>query len=34
SFDPDSTEPEWALAFRWDVVLRGQGATLFESPAP
>ena len=34
AFDPDATEPEWALAFRWDIVLRGHGATPFESPAP
>jgi hypothetical protein len=29
SFDLDATEPEWALAFRWDIVLRGQGAEGF-----
>ena len=27
-FDPDATEPEWALAFEWDVVLR---ATPFDA---
>jgi protocatechuate 3,4-dioxygenase beta subunit len=29
-FDLDATEPEWALAFRWDIVLRGTGSTPFE----
>jgi protocatechuate 3,4-dioxygenase, beta subunit len=30
-FDPDTTEPEWALGFRWDVVLgRGGGTTPHE----
>ena len=28
----DVTEPEWALGYRWDVVLRGPGATPFEPP--
>jgi protocatechuate 3,4-dioxygenase beta subunit len=27
-FDLDTTEPEWALGFRWDIVLR---ATPFEA---
>lgn len=27
SFDMATTEPEWALGFRWDVVLRGRAAT-------
>jgi protocatechuate 3,4-dioxygenase beta subunit len=27
SFDLDATEPEWALAFRWDIVLAGGRAT-------
>ena len=27
AFDLEHTEPEWALAFRWDIVLRGRGAT-------
>jgi protocatechuate 3,4-dioxygenase beta subunit len=27
AFDLERTEPEWALAFRWDIVLRGQEAT-------
>jgi len=26
-FDLGSTEPEWALAYRWDIVLRGPEAT-------
>ncbi|HEX6548435.1 MAG TPA: protocatechuate 3,4-dioxygenase subunit beta [Candidatus Dormibacteraeota bacterium] len=26
-FDLETTEPEWALAFRWDIVLRGRAAT-------
>jgi protocatechuate 3,4-dioxygenase beta subunit len=30
-FDLDATEPEWALAFRWDIVLRGAPATPFET---
>ncbi|MBA2529396.1 MAG: protocatechuate 3,4-dioxygenase subunit beta [Euzebyales bacterium] len=32
SFDLDSTEPEWALAYRFDVVLRGREATPMENP--
>ena len=30
SFDLDTTRPDWALAFRFDIVLRGQEATPFE----
>ncbi len=30
AFDPDATEPEWALAYRWDIVLRGQESTPVE----
>ena len=30
-FDPDSTMPEWALAYRWDIVLRGRNATPMEA---
>ncbi len=30
-FDLDLTEPEWALGFRWDIVLRGRDATPMES---
>jgi len=31
SFDLENTRPEWALAFRWDIVLRGRDATPFEN---
>ncbi len=31
-FDLARTEPAWALAFRFDIVLRGAGATPFEEP--
>jgi protocatechuate 3,4-dioxygenase beta subunit len=27
NFDPATTVPEWALGFRWDIVLRGGAAT-------
>jgi protocatechuate 3,4-dioxygenase beta subunit len=27
SFDLEATVPEWALAFRFDIVLRGRDAT-------
>jgi protocatechuate 3,4-dioxygenase beta subunit len=30
-FDLDATEPEWALGYQWDIVLRGPTATVFES---
>jgi protocatechuate 3,4-dioxygenase, beta subunit len=30
SFDLDETVPEWALAYKWDIVLRGPQATVFE----
>ena len=30
-FDLDTTEPEWALGYRWDVVLRGRNATPTEA---
>jgi len=30
SFDLAATEPEWALGYQFDVVLRGREATLFE----
>jgi protocatechuate 3,4-dioxygenase beta subunit len=30
SFDLSETVPEWALAYRFDIVLRGDGATPFE----
>jgi protocatechuate 3,4-dioxygenase beta subunit len=29
-FDPATTEPEWALAYRFDIVLNGPAATPFE----
>ena len=32
-FDLDRTRPEWALAFTFDIVLRGRDATPFESEA-
>jgi protocatechuate 3,4-dioxygenase, beta subunit len=31
-FDMSNTEPEWALAFRFDIVLRGSAATPTEAP--
>jgi protocatechuate 3,4-dioxygenase beta subunit len=30
TFDLATTEPEWALAYQFDIVLRGREATLFE----
>jgi protocatechuate 3,4-dioxygenase beta subunit len=30
SFDLARTEPEWALAYRFDIVLRGRNATPME----
>jgi protocatechuate 3,4-dioxygenase, beta subunit len=30
-FDPEATMPEWALAYRWDIVLRGRFATPMEA---
>lgn len=32
SFDIDATEPEWALGYRFDIVLRGRDATPMENP--
>jgi protocatechuate 3,4-dioxygenase beta subunit len=32
TFDLNVTEPSWALAFRFDIVLRGADATPFEEP--
>ena len=32
AFDYDATEESWALAFRWDIVLRGEEATPTEEP--
>lgn len=31
AFDLDVTQPEWALGYRFDIVLRGRGATPFEA---
>jgi protocatechuate 3,4-dioxygenase beta subunit len=31
-FDLERTQPEWALAFQFDIVLRGPAATPFEPP--
>ncbi len=33
AFDLALTEPEWALGYRFDIVLRGRNATPFEEPA-
>jgi protocatechuate 3,4-dioxygenase beta subunit len=30
AFDLAVTEPDWALGYQWDIVLRGRGATAFE----
>jgi protocatechuate 3,4-dioxygenase, beta subunit len=32
AYDHDATEEQWALAFRWDIVLRGEEATPTEEP--
>lgn len=32
AYDHDATEPEWALGFAWDIVLRGTEQTPFEEP--
>lgn len=31
AYDHDVTEPEWALGYRWDIVLHGPEATPFEN---
>jgi protocatechuate 3,4-dioxygenase beta subunit len=31
-FDIEATEPEWALAYQFDIVLRGRDATPTEEP--
>jgi protocatechuate 3,4-dioxygenase beta subunit len=31
SYDHDLTDPEWALGYRWDIVLTGPQATWFEA---
>jgi protocatechuate 3,4-dioxygenase beta subunit len=33
AFDLEATEPEWALAYRWDIVLRGRESTPVETAA-
>ncbi len=30
-FSIEDTQPEWALAYRFDIVLRGREASVFES---
>ncbi len=30
AFDLDETQPDWALGYQWDIVLRGAQATAFE----
>ncbi len=30
-FDLSVTEPDWALGYRWDIVLRGPQSTAFEA---
>ena len=32
AFDIDLTQPEWALGYRFDIVLRGRAATPMEEP--
>lgn len=32
-FDLDVTEPDWAIGYTWDIVLRGREATVFEAEA-
>jgi protocatechuate 3,4-dioxygenase beta subunit len=32
AFDLSETVPEWALAYQWDIILRGRDATVFEDP--
>ena len=31
AYDHDATVEQWALGYRWDIVLRGTGQTPFES---
>ncbi|MFN0027568.1 MAG: protocatechuate 3,4-dioxygenase subunit beta [Acidimicrobiales bacterium] len=33
-YDHSLSQPEWALGFRWDIVLRGMDATPFEDGSP
>jgi len=32
TFDMDATQPAWAPAYRWDIVLRGRDQSVFEGP--
>jgi protocatechuate 3,4-dioxygenase, beta subunit len=32
AFSLEDTQPEWALAYRFDIVLRGRGQSVFEEP--
>ena len=32
TFDLETTRPEWALGYRFDIVLEGREATPFERP--
>ena len=32
AYDPDLSEAEYALGYRWDIVLRGRGETPMERP--
>jgi protocatechuate 3,4-dioxygenase, beta subunit len=31
TFDIELTQPDWALGYNWDIVLRGRNATVFET---
>ncbi len=31
-FSIEDTQPEWALAYRFDIVLRGRNQSVFEEP--
>jgi protocatechuate 3,4-dioxygenase, beta subunit len=31
-FSIEATQPEWALAYKFDIVLRGRQQTIFEEP--
>jgi protocatechuate 3,4-dioxygenase beta subunit len=31
-FSMEETQPEWALAYRFDIVLRGRSQSFFEEP--
>src|SRR5215469_8218329 len=33
TFDIELTQPDWALGYNWDIVLRGRTATVFETEA-